>query len=335
LFKAWGINVATDTFIGDDRFALQVMGPNQRPVRDIGLIGVDPDGLDNDDVVTSGLSLLNFGFAGAISTAEKSPATVAPLVRSSDFAAPVSTSMLGFMTDPSLLRQNFKPTGERYTLAARVSGKVPSAFPNGAPGGAGTGGKPVLAAAQNPINVVVVADTDILSDRLWVQTQNFFGQRLANAFANNGDFVVNALDNLLGSSDLIGIRGRATFSRPFTRVQELRRLAEDKFRVTEENLQQELRDTEQKLNDLQARREDRNTTILTPEQEKEIDRFRDERATIRKQLRQVRRDLDRDIENLGNTLKVINIGLVPLVISLASIAILLLRRQRRTGSSTS
>jgi ABC-type uncharacterized transport system involved in gliding motility auxiliary subunit len=112
-------------------------------------------------------------------------------------------------------------------------------------------------------------------------------------------------------------------------------VAEDKFRVTEENLQQELRTTEQKLNELQARRDDRNTTILTADQEKEIDRFRKERASIRKQLRQVRRDLDRDIERLGNTLKAINIGLVPLVISIVSIAMLLVRRRRHAGSRTS
>jgi ABC-type uncharacterized transport system involved in gliding motility auxiliary subunit len=335
LFKAWGISVTTSSFVGDDRYALQVMGPDQRPVRDIGLIGVDNAGLDREDVVTSGLGLVNFGYAGAISAAEKSPVTLTPLVRSSDIAGPVSTGSLGFLTDPGQLREGFKPTGQRYTLAARVSGKVPSAFPNGRPGGLPAGAKPALTQAENPINVVVVADTDLLSDRLWIQAQNFFGQRLANAFANNGDFVVNALDNLRGSSDLIGIRGRATFSRPFTRVQELRRVAEDKFRVTEENLKQELRTTEQKLNELQARREDRNATILTAEQGQEIERFRKERATIRKQLRQVQRTLDQEIERLGDALKAINIGLVPLVISIVSIALLLIRRRRRAGSHVS
>jgi ABC-type uncharacterized transport system involved in gliding motility auxiliary subunit len=335
IFDAWGVSVSTQDFVGDDRYALQVMGPQQRPVRDIGLVGVDPDGIDRDDVVTSGLTLLNFGFAGAITVADKAPATVTPLVRSSDLAGVLGTAPLGFMSDPTMLRENFKPTGQRYPLAARISGKVPSAFPDGPPGGAGPGDKPVLAAAENPINVVIVADTDFLSDRLWVQTQNLFGQRLTNAFANNGDFVVNALDNLLGSSDLIGIRGRATFSRPFTRVQELRRVADDKFRVTEDNLKRELSATEQKLNELQARREDRDAMILSDAQAEEIERFRKERAAIRKELRALQRNLDRDIERLGNTLKAINIGLVPLVISVASIAVLLLRRRQRSGSRTS
>ncbi len=332
LLGAWGVTVSADSFVGDDRYALQVMGPDGRPVRDIGLIGIDPDGLDPDDIVTSGLNLVNLGFAGAISLEEKAVATLTPLVQSSDLAAPVATASLGFMSDPQLLRQGFNPTGERYTLAARVSGKVPSAFAEGAPGGAAAGDKPHLKAAEAPINVVLVADTDLLSDRLWVQTQNFFGQRLANAFANNGDFVVNALDNLLGSSDLIGIRGRATFSRPFTRVQELRRAADESFRVTEERLKQELRETEQKLTELQARREDRDALILTPEQEQELERFREQRVTIRRELRQVQRNLDRDIEQLGNVLKAINIGLVPLVITVASLIMLLVRRRHRSGS---
>jgi ABC-type uncharacterized transport system involved in gliding motility auxiliary subunit len=334
LFTAWGVNVATDTFIGDDRYALQVMGPDQRPVRDLGLLGIDREGLDTDDIVTNSLSSLNFGFAGAIGTAEGAPATLTPLVRSSGLAAPLSTTMLGFMPDPSMLREGFEPTGERYTLAGRITGKVPSAFAAGAPAGT-TNAKAHLAAAGNPINVVIVADTDFLSDRLWVQTQNFFGQRMTNAFANNGDFVVNTLDNLLGSSDLIGIRGRASFSRPFTRVQDLRRGAEDRFRITEERLKQQLQDTEEKLSELQARREDRDALILSPEQEAEIERFREQRIEIRRELRQVQRNLDQDIERLGTWLKVINIGLVPLLISLLSLGILLIRRQRRTGSAHS
>jgi ABC-type uncharacterized transport system involved in gliding motility auxiliary subunit len=333
LLGAWGIRVPADQFIGDDRYALQVMGPAGRPVRDIGLVGIDTEGLDPEDVITAGLNAVNFGFAGSISREENAAGTLTPLVRSSDLAAPVATAALGFMSDPAMLRENFQPTGERYTLAARVSGKVPSAFPDGPPEGARTAGQH-LAAAESPINVVLVADADVLSDRLWVRTQDFFGQRLASAFANNGDLVVNALDNLLGSSDLIGIRGRATFSRPFTRVEELRLQAEDRFRVTQERLQRELQETEQKLSELQARREDRDALILTPEQERELERFRNQRLEIRKELRQVQRNLDRDIERLGNWLKAINIGAVPLLISVVSIVILLVRRQRREARAS-
>jgi ABC-type uncharacterized transport system involved in gliding motility auxiliary subunit len=327
LIEAWGISVPADKFVGDDRYALQVMGPNQRPVRDIGLIGVDQSGLDSTDVITSGMNVLNFGFPGYIEMKDKAAATVAPLVRSSEAAAPISAASLGFMSDPEMLRDNFQATGKRYVLAARVGGKVPSAFPGGPPAGAATG-TAHLAAAEKPINVVLVADTDLLSDRLWVQSQNFFGQRMNQAFANNGDFVVNAIDNLAGSSDLIGIRARASFNKPFTRVQELRRGADTKFRVTEKRLQQELRETEQKLGEIQSRRSDRNNAILTPDQEKEIARFQEQRITIRRELRQVQRDLDRDIEGLGTRLKIINIALMPAVISALTLLYAWWRRRR-------
>ena len=333
LFGAWGVKVSTDTFVGDDRLALQVMGPQGQPVRDLGLAGVDAESLDQDDVVTAGLTLVNMGYAAAISAGEKSAVTVTPLVRSSTLSAPLGTATLGFMSDPALLRDNFKPTGERYTLAARIAGKAPSAFPNGPPAGVAAGDKPHLAVAPEPVSVVIVGDVDVLSDRLWVRTQDFFGQRVASAFANNGDFVVNAIDNLLGSSDLIGIRARATFTRPFKRVEELRRGAEDQFRATEERLKQDLEETERKLGELQSSRPDQAAMLMSPEQEKAITSFREKRASIRRELRQVQRTLDRDIEDLDTLLKAINIGLVPLLISVVSIGILLRRRQRAAVAS--
>ncbi len=175
---------------------------------------------------------------------------------------------------------------------------------------------------------MLVADTDILTDRLWAQAQSFFGQQLVTAFASNGDFVINALDNLIGSNDLISIRAGATYTRPFDRVQELRREAENRFRETEQRLQRELQETEAKLGELQANREDASAMILTPEQEAELDRFSEERLRIRQELRQVQRSLDQNIENLGTLLKVINIALVPLLIFLVSIVLLVTGRRR-------
>ena len=181
---------------------------------------------------------------------------------------------------------------------------------------------------------MLVADADLVADRMWVQTQDVLGQRLSTAFANNADLVVNALDNLLGSSDLISIRSRATFQRPFTRVQELGREAETRFRSAEERLQTELEETESRLGELQASRKDQGTSILSPQQEGEIERFQAQRLELRKELRQVQRDLDQDIEKLGATLKALNVALVPLIISLVSLILLQLRRRTRTARRT-
>jgi ABC-type uncharacterized transport system involved in gliding motility auxiliary subunit len=124
------------------------------------------------------------------------------------------------------------------------------------------------------------------------------------------------------------MRSRETYSRPFTRVMDLRRQAENEFRLTEQRLQQELRDTEAKLGELQATRSEGSTLILSPEQEAEVDRFTQERLRVRKELRQVQRGLDQDIEDLGTRLKAINIGLVPLLIVIASFLSFLIRRRK-------
>lgn len=333
LLNSWGVNVDTGSVVGDDRFALQVTGFGNRPIRYLPLFGVDETGIDPDDVITTGLRNINFGFPGWIQVLDGGAAKVTPLVRSSDIAAPIPTATLATLQDPESLRDDFSATGESYVLAARLQGQVPSAFPDGPPPlpdtGPSTSDSAHLGQSDGEINVVLVADTDVLTDRLWAQVQDFFGQRLTTAFAGNSDLVINALDNLTGSGDLISIRGRATYTRPFTRVQELRRQAEAQFRLTEQRLQEQLSDTENKLRELQASREDSSTLLLSPDQQAELERFREERLRIRKELRQVQRGLDQSIEDLGTWLKVINIGLVPLLISVLSLLLVAWRRQRR------
>ncbi len=333
LFSTWGISINSKEIIADDRYALAVNGPDQRPVRHLGLIGIPAEKLDQSDVITSGLSSLNFGFSGYISVAEDAAVSVTPLVQSSDLASPVPAAMLGFMNDPAALRNGFAPTGENYTLAARVTGKVSTAFPDGPPDSAGadevTRGKSHLSDADMPITVVVFADTDLLTDRLWAQVQMLFGQQLVTAFSGNGTLILNAVENMAGSSDLISVRGRDKFTRPFTRVEDLRREAENAFRVTEERLQQELTETEQTLNALQTGRQDSNTLIITAEQGAELERFQAERLRIRKELRQVRRNLDKDIEALGTMLRVVNIGLMPVVVAAIGLSLFLIRQRQR------
>src|SRR5690606_32852036 len=147
-----------------------------------------------------------------------------------------------------------------------------------------------------PANIVLVADTDLLTDRLWAQVQQFFGQRMVNAFASNGDFVINAVDNLIGSADLIAVRTRAGSSRPFTTVDALRVEADAHFRAKERELQARLQETEEKLTALQQAQPQGGALALNAEQQAELLRFQDEKLRIRKDLRQVRRELDEDIQ---------------------------------------
>jgi ABC-type uncharacterized transport system involved in gliding motility auxiliary subunit len=195
-------------------------------------------------------------------------------------------------------------------------------------------GQAALKTSAKPINLVVFADTDMLTDYLWVHQQSLFGQHVAQAFANNGDLVLNTLDNLAGSADLISVRGRATYTRPFDRVEALRRTADDKFRAKEQELETQLRAAEEKLTALQSRRNDKSAMILTPEQEKEIDHFQDEKLRIRKELRAVRAGLDQDIKGLGSDLKIINIILVPVAFAIIAVLVGLWRRRQRSTAVT-
>ena len=186
-----------------------------------------------------------------------------------------------------------------------------------------------------PANIVIVADTDMLMDYMWVQTRELMGQRVAQAFANNGDFVANVLDNLSGSSALISIRGRATFARPFERVEALKRRADDRLRSKALELQSELQQTEAKLTELQSKRNDQASLMLTPEQEQELKRFTTEKARVRKELRETERGLDVDIDRLGTWLKVLNIAVAPLAVAIAGVIILSLRRRRKSSGARS
>lgn len=349
LFEAWGVAFTAGEVVADAKLALQISaGTNRRPTRHVGLLGITASQLDQSDITTADLESINVGTAGSLKVAAKEGLTFEPLLESSDMAALMPVSRFSFLPDPSALLEGFAPSGESFVIAGRLSGTLKTAFADGPPAPTDVdaendnepadtvsgenedepAAKESLAASTEPANIVIVADVDLLSDRMWVQTQNFFGQQMASAFADNGAFVINALDNLSGSNDLIDVRSRATSARPFTRVEELRLDAEARFRETEQNLQQELDETERRLTELQSAREDAGDLLMTDEQQAEIDRFVDRRAEIRQELRAVQRDLDRNIERLGTVLKVINIALVPLLLTIF-VLVAVWRRSRR------
>ena len=335
LFNAWGFSANPEDVVLDQVNALTVnTGLGQPPTRHLAMLGIGVDGLAPDDVVTADLDSINMGSAGHITLNEDSELDFLPLIWSSEESSLMAAAELKFLPDPTKLQDNFTATGEVYTLAARISGLLETSFPEGPPDEAGED-EPLpehIAASDGPANIIVVADTDALTDRMWVQVQNFFGQRIQTAFAGNGAMTLNAVENMTGSSDLIGVRSRGTFSRPFDRVEELRREADAAYLAKERSLQSELEATEQRLNELQTAKSDENVAIITPEQRAELLRFQEERLNIRKALRDVRHDLDRNIENLGTRLKIINIGLVPALLSILALAFVFFRSRRRRSA---
>lgn len=334
LLAAWGVGFNPGEVIADRGHALTVaMREGQPPVEHLGILGLDGSSLSQSDVITAGLSNINVETAGYLTPIKGATVKFEPLIESSRDAEPMPAQRFAMLYDPSTLLNGFKPTGQRYTVGARITGMVKTAFPDGPPAGVKLpAGQRDLKASVKPLDLVVFADTDLLSDYLWVHEQELFGQRIAQAWASNGDLVLNALDNLAGSSDLISVRGRAGFTRPFLRVEALRRVADARFHAQEEQLQQELQQTEQQLTLLQSKRNDKSALILTPQQQQEIEHFEAEKLRIRKQLRAVQAGLVSDIDRLGTELKVIDIIVMPGLFALAALLIAAIRRRRPAAS---
>ena len=313
LFSAWGIKYNASQIVLDAAKGLEIRMPSGLPGRHIGYLGLDRDVIDENDVVTTSLSSINGASFGTLSPSENATTEFIPLLKTSIYSA--YTDAMGYKMaaqNPESLSRDFAPLNEAQVLAARISGKGKSAFDK-VPEGKDASAQ--LTEADS-IQLLVVADTDVLTDRFWVQSSNFFGQTILQPFANNGDFLINAVDNLAGSSALLKVRGRGKYQRPFDVVEELTVAAEAKFREQEQLLQAQLEQTESQLAQLQGQQAESGALVLTAEQEQAIEQFMAQKLSIRKELREVRHQLDKDIESLGSWIKVLNIAVFPLLLTL-------------------
>lgn len=345
VFDAWGIELVGGRVVGDLPLAKKVnfQKESRYVVADYPIwIDLSTQHFHPEDVVTAKLPNLAMASAGILRKKEGSTIELTPLVQSDEQAMQIETSRIQFFPDVEGLLRTYKPEGEKFTLAARITGKVNTAFPDGKPAAPKandqeapkpeSADRPHLTESAESINVIVVADTDILQDRFWMQVQNFLGQRIGVPTAANGTFVTNALDNLTGSNDLISVRTRGSFSRPFTLVRALQQEADQRFRQKEQVLQQRLKDTERKIRDLQKDKDDQSTLILSKAQQEESDRFRQELVTTRKELRSVQHELQKNIEGLEGVVKFLNIGLMPLVIAVGGVMMSAYRIRRRQAA---
>ena len=351
VFDAWGIELIDGKVVGDLPLAKRVnfQKEDRMMVADYPVwIDLTPRQLNAEDVVTAKLPNLTMASAGILRKKEDSAVEWTPLVETDDQAMQVEAARLQFMPDVEGILRDYRPGDETLVLAARLNGKVKTAFPDGRPpaeetdepkepetasAGKETEQPPHVAESAEPINVIVVADTDMLQDRFWVQSQNFLGQRIGIPTAANNDFVTNALDNLTGSHDLISVRNRGSFSRPFTLVRAIQQEAEARYRQKEQALQQRLKDTERKIQDLQKRKEDQTTIILSAEQQAALEGFRQELVATRKALRNVQHELQKNIDSLENVVKFLNIGLMPLVIAVGGVVLGAWNMRRRLGGN--
>ena len=381
LLEAWGVEYDSGKVLADSDLALRVsMGQGSRPEPHLGMLGIQRDNLDGDDIITSRLETINISSAGVIAQAGGAGTLFEPLMQSSPNSMLMEAALVQDLAEPAALFENFAPSPESYTLAARISGVLDSAFPDGPPPPeveeevsdgeaeadtesaadeseaetadtdtatdadsvaetelADTDTEPVeveeaaphLARSETPVNILLFADTDMMTDRMWVQVARFLGQRIPQPFADNGDLIVNALDNLAGGASLASIRSRGTYSRPFSRVIEMQREADDRLREEESVLLARLAETEAEIARLSQNGEGDPLDVIAPEIQAEIDQFNQEMIDTRRRLRDVRFQLTEDIERLGSNLRWINTLLMPALLSVLVLATFFLRSRRR------
>ncbi|WP_024275385.1 Gldg family protein [Hyphomicrobium sp. 802] len=364
LLAGWGVTYDGSKVATDIKHARRVQFQNpqtgQPAVTDfVAWLGLDKSSINPKDVLSAGIDQINVASAGFLSKKDGATVDFSPILETSDSAEAVNVKDVGFGADPLALLRNYVSGGHKLVLAARLSGNVTSAFPDGPPKAADAAAKKdekdksaakadtstadaakkdaASSAASDTakndqvksgkINVIVVADTDILADQFWVNTS--LGQDVAIPTAHNAAFVVGALENLSGSNALIALRGRGVKDRPFTLVEDLRRGAEQKFRAKEEALEDKLKTTQAELQKIQASGNG-GSAILSDKEQETVEKFRGEMVDTRRELRSVKLALRQDIDNLGGWLKFANIALVPLMLGMAAVGVSWRRtRQRR------
>jgi len=338
LFAAWGIEVSGGKVVGDAAIAQQVgaqVNGRQAVVQYLPWLGLGEDNFTEGDVVTASLERLALNSAGAIRAREGATTTFEPILTSTHQAMEIDAEPLKAAPDPAKLIAEFEPSGESYVLAAKVTGPVTTAFPDGPPEGADEAlSEAHLVEAEQPLSLVIIGDADMLHDQNWVRQQDVLGQRVAVPISNNADFAVNALELLSGSQSLISLRGRGLSVRPFKVVEEMAQEAEFKYRSKEQELLTQIEETEGNIQALQDE-EQQSGVILTAEQQSEIEDFRAQMIGLRQELRGVQRSLREDVEALETRLKFFNIWAVPLVIALIAGGLALFRQARVWRFSTS
>jgi ABC-type uncharacterized transport system involved in gliding motility auxiliary subunit len=344
IFKVWGLEYDINTVVGDRLSARKVLPEaGNRPIEYLPWLELRGPSLDRSSPITSGIDVVALASAGHLSVKDNSSLKITPLLISSPGAGLIDSKKVQGFRNPKKLLREFKADKKQYILAGRVTGSVQTAFPDGVPApGKDQDGKlvevnpwqrPILAQSESPLDVIVVADADILADRFWVIMRDFAGQRVPVPTANNGDFVLNSIEALAGSSSLMELRGRGSASRPFKVLQDIQKTASRKFEDKERGLRQTITKTEKKLQQLRRRNPESSAKVVSERDRREMEKMQREILGFRSELRKVRRSLTQDYQRLEMQLWFLNIALVPILLIIFSIALSVIRIIRRRNHS--
>ena len=336
LLKAWGIEFDKNKVLADMRYVTRINRGGGRPEAAPAVLSLNQEAVDTNDVVTSQIDNLVIPFAGVFTGTPADGLKRTVLLKSSTDSQLIEKMMAEFSGEQ--IGKDFVASGKEQAIAIRLTGKFKTAFPEGKPKDTAEDTKkdekkdtaPTTALKESKVEtaVVLIGDADMLFDQFCVQVANFLGQRIVNPINQNLNLVQNLVDQMAGDQNLIGVRSRATLNRPFTVVKRMQAEAEDRFRSKIKELEKRLADTQQKLNEMQSKKEGNQRFILTQEQQVAIQKFRQDQADVNKELKRVRKNLRQDIDSLENRLEWLNIAGMPFLVTASGIALAFVKRKR-------
>jgi len=337
LLSAWGIAFDGSKVVAD----LDFVG-RTREGRQPAVLALNEKATNREDIVSAESNNLIFAFAGAFSGTPAEGLKQTILVHSSknsQLAEPMSAQSGG-----EKLVKDFVSSNTEHALALRLTGKFKTAFPDGKPKAAAPTAdatpekkldEPGLKESKEDGAVVLIGDSDFIQDQLTVQemVNPFGGQRMVTPVNSNLAFAQSAIEQVAGDSNLVTVRSRASRERQFIVVRQMQAKAESAFQAKIKSLEGSLAETQNKLNELQRTKADKGGQrfILSPEQQLEINNFRNKERDMKIQLKEERKKLRTGIDSLENSIKWINIALMPALVAAAGIALALLRLQRRAA----
>lgn len=342
LLKAWGIQFDTGKVVADLKFKMQLRGRNGEPQEAPAWLGLNSDAVNKDDVATSQLDNIWLPLCGAFTGTPVAGLKETVLLHSSKDSQLVE-AMLANLSGENIMKE-FKPSGVNYSLAIRLTGKFKTAFPDGAPQEkkdekADGDKKPDEKKAGDSLKetkgdnaVVLFGDADMLYDPFTMRRIDSPFGALQMAMNANLNLAQNVVEQMTGDSNLIAVRSRAALARPFTRVKEMETAANEKFQSEIKRLEESAADSQRKINEMQAQKKDKDQRfILSPEQRTELEKLRKEEVETRKHLKQVQKDLRKEVVSLQTRLKWINILAVPLAVTATGIVIAIVNRRKTSA----
>ena len=351
LLRTWGLEMPAQTFAGDRSLAsLAAIRANQRPEKIIGYLNLTPEGkcFSKDNVITAELNQVRFLFSGVLkeiaepNEADNSDQNIKrmPIITTTNRGGTFTISNqyeLMILDGPGLMRK-FADGTEPVAMGYVITGRLKSSFPNGIeieiespdpndPNETVTTTMQVtgLKEAEQDCVVAVFSDVDFISDNMAYQN-SFFGKVVVG---DNSTLMLNAIDDLGGSSDLVSIRSRGNFKRPFTVVDEIEQKAEAETAVEVEKINLQIAGFQSELQSIlntakEGQEEVIGSSIVQKKQQVELKIHQAQR-----QLREVKMTRREKIEHLGNRLRQANMLAAPMVILFIAIVLGIRRGVRK------